>query len=472
MKATKKVIPSFVLAFFLVGAILFCTADVSRAAADESATREELIEQINSLEGDMEELTQRLDEVETKTLVDKVSFGAELRTRFDWFHFDDNDTNHTESVDLLPSNRFRLNMKADVSKNINFTGRLVVYKNWIDDSISTTRDMNRSRVPTDTTVKLERATMDYFFDSIPAALTFGRLPMTDGLPTDLRENTPRKSTYPSMAYDVEGEGIAFSYGLEDLIHLPDSAIRLLYVKLLNRDDGTEVWEDDALEVDDLNVYLAQFESGFPGAMKDCIFIANFIYLPDVASPGDLTDQGLTAVDLPDSLGSMTKITFFVESKRFLGSIVDWFAGVSYVKFKAEDAAIYDTGAPAPFDLYQIGLMNNDGTSDNTGNAINLGLRFNLPFQSLNEPKFGIEYHHGSEYWMGMNFASEDPLRKLSTAGDAWDFYWIQPIDRYFSIRAGHTMVHYDYENPALYYGSPTEVDKDLTNTYVLLDIKF
>ena len=216
MKAIYKIAPLSLVLFFLAAIMSLCMTDVSKASADETATREELMEQINTLEEDIEELNQRLDEVETKTLVDRISFGAELRTRFDWFHFEDKDIDDKDSVNMLPSNRFRLNMKADVSDNIKFTGRLVVYKNWLDDSITTTRDMNRSRVPTDTTVKLERATMDYFFDSIPAALTFGRLPITDGLPTDLRENTPRKSTYPSLAYDVEGEGIALSYGLEDL----------------------------------------------------------------------------------------------------------------------------------------------------------------------------------------------------------------------------------------------------------------
>ena len=204
-------------------------------------------------------------------------------------------------------------------------------------------------------------------------------------------------------------------------------------------------------------------------MEDCLFIANIVYLPDVSSPGDLSGQGLTAVDLPDSLGSMTKATFFFESKRFLGSPVDWFVGYSYMATDAEDGALYDAGAPFPI---TIGLLNDDGTSDRSASAFQLGLRYNLPIECLNEPKLGIEYNRGSKYWMGMNFGSEDPLHKLGVAGNAWDFYYIQPVDRYFTIRVGHTMVEYDYENPALYYGSPTDVDKEITNTYVLLDVKF
>ena len=265
MKVMKEAVQSFVLIFFMIGILSLCTANMVLAQAGGSVAGEDLIDEINTLDRDLQELSERLDEVETKTLIDKISIGAEMRTRFDWYHFEDNDLDDRDSVNLLPSNRFRLNLKADVSENIKFHSRLVVYKNWMDDSMTTTMDMYAARTPTDTTVKAERAYVDYFFKGLPLALTFGRLPFTDGLPTDLKENTTRKSTYPSLAYDVEGDGIALSYGLKDLIHLPDSAARLIYLKMLIRDDDAELWEDDALGIDDQNIYLFQFETGFPGA---------------------------------------------------------------------------------------------------------------------------------------------------------------------------------------------------------------
>ena len=396
-----------------------------------------------------------------------------MRTRFDWFHFDDNDTEQTDSVDQLPSNRFRLNLKADVSENMIFRGRLVVFKNWGDNDIPsypTLSSMNASRTRTDTTVKVERAYVDYFFGGTPLALSFGRLPFTDGLPTDLREDTPRKSTYPSLAYDVEADGIALSYGLEGITTLPSSSAKLIYTRTVN-DNDDQIYMDNALGIEGMDVYLLQFETGFPGAMEGTLFILNYIYVPEMRSP-DLTSLGLTPTSLPESIGSFHKYTFFLESKRFMGSLFDWFLGYSIIKTKADDLAIYDTGAPAPFNEYPVGILNDDGTSDRTGTAFQLGVRANLPFKGLNEPKFGVEYNKGSKYWVGMSMAAEDPLHKLDTRGDAWDIYYIQPFSRYFSARVGYTMIHYDYSGSGSYYGTPLEADQDVTNAYFLIEARF
>ena len=118
------------------------------------------------------------------------------------------------------------------------------------------------------------------------------------------------------------------------------------------------------------------------------------------------------------------------------------------------------------------VLNDDGTSDRTGTAFQLGVRANLPFKGLNEPKFGVEYNKGSKYWVGMSMAAEDPLHKLDTRGDAWDIYYIQPFSRYFSARVGYTMIHYDYSGSGSYYGTPLEADQDVTNAYFLIEARF
>jgi len=57
-------------------------------------------------------------------------------------------------------------------------------------------------------------------------------------------------------------------------------------------------------------------------LKDILFIANVSYMPEFLSI-DLSNSGVMQVDnLPNSLGSVSQITFLLEAKRFLGSNFD------------------------------------------------------------------------------------------------------------------------------------------------------
>jgi Protein of unknown function (DUF3373). len=206
----------------------------------------------------------------------------------------------------------------------------------------------------------------------------------------------------------------------------------------------------------------------------------------------------------DSLGYLYKYTFFIESKEFFGFNFDWFAGLSYLKTHGTSAVQFmlDPGklglpyAPVPArEAYNrfaslspnhaaqlkelqnaptpIGLLNNDGTSDHDAHCIHIGGRFDVPLPISHPPKLGIEYNHGSQYWANFGEASEDPLHKLATRGEAWDLYLLQPVSRYFMLRFGHTVTRNDYDqNLSFYYGEPLAIDHQITNTYLLLDAKF
>jgi len=169
--------------------------------------------------------------------------GAELRTRCDWFNFKeqvDGNKNHDEQVKAHFSNRFRLNLKAQISKNMQFNGRLTMYKNWQDNKYKARAGANSGRDPSDATLRVERAYVDYFFElheKRPMALTFGRLPMANGLPINLRENTPRKAAYPSLAYDITADGIGISFLLKKLTGHKGAAFRLVYLRRNTENDG-------------------------------------------------------------------------------------------------------------------------------------------------------------------------------------------------------------------------------------------
>ena len=511
---------------------------------EKQATDESNQKKLRFMQEDMKELSNILEHVEKRTIMDSISLGGELRTRFDWYEFTGHDINllsgEVESSDIrervrcLPSNRFRIHLKTHITKDLQFHGRLVMHRNWADDDIPQYPDanfLNTARIPTSIDLKVERAYVDYFFNMtkrLPMAFTFGRIPNIDGLPTDLRENTPRKSTYPGLAYDVETDGIGISIFLKHFIKFPNPALRMIFVRKFDDNEKYFLsqklsnkagdYRNDPDAMLPLDIYAAQFETEFPKPLDDSIFIINVIYIPKAPS-SDLRyrselypfyeDNSPLSLEIPDSEGQFFKLTLFFESKDFLNSKIDWFFGLGFIKTYAEGAMRFMFN-PKPLnipgepvlarDAYKtysyliqefpsigplldslknaptpIGLLNNDGVSDREGYGIHMGIRFNVPFlNKLNHPpKLGIEYNYGSRYWYGMNTGSEDPLHKLDCRGAVWDFYYLHSFNKFFSLRSGFTHVSYHYNDGlSFYHGEPQPIDHDVYQSYILVDAKF
>jgi hypothetical protein len=500
-------------------------------------------ETIEIIQEDLEEFVDILDEVEKKSIMDKIDLRAELRTRFDWYDFKGHDTipftseiigiEKHERVHALPTNRLRLNLHASISSWLQFHSRLSMTHIWSDDDYPVYPEMNlvnESRIPSDITLKVERAYADIFFEpyeNLPMALTFGRLPTTDGFPTNLREDSARKSTYPSMAYDIEADGVGLSIDLSHFTGLKNSAYRLVYMrrcedhesfsfgKTLTQKKG--IYRTDDLASSNLGILISQFETLLPGIFHNTLFLLHMVYIPKTP-PQDMRfsddayqfyydSSGFLFVDKPDSIGSGMKMTCYVESNNFLNLHIDAFLGAAYMKTKAKGALKFMIdpsviGLPGPpikardaYETYKhlldqipnyapvleelqtapdaIGLVCNDDHSDKDAYAFHLGGRYQLPIFKVNHPKIGIEYNYGSQYWLGFSEASEDPLHKLSNRGSTWDLYYIQPANRYLTFRLGFTDMHKDYDHGlSFYFGEPNAVDHHIQNIYFLMDARF
>ncbi len=452
----------------------------------ETLEAQETDKEVAEIKDNVSELTSLMSDVERRSLLDRVHFNAEMRTRCDWFSYTQRVprskglfglkkggyTRYKDSVKAQFSNRFRLNMRTELTDNVRFTGRLTMFKRWNSAGVKV-RETSEGRVPSDTAdLTVERAYVDYFFQfhpKLPMALTFGRLPISEGMPTDLKENSKRKSVYPALAWDVTGDGAGLTFMLEELTGLKESAFRLVYYRA-NRDNEDVIYLDNELGVDDLEVFFAQFETKLPGKyLEDIMFVTNFLYLPEF--PGLILNKDggpLVPYDVPDTFGRTWKLTFLAEAKQYLGSNFDWFISFSHSESSAtEDLVKYRVFGLIPTNIGFI-KENNERERGN-GYCIYLGGRYTIPFEALNNPKFGIEYNYGSKYWTNTNKGSEDPLGKLNTRGYAWDFYYIQPINKVLSARLGYTWIR--QEHPALGKEDDHYMNR-VTNTYLLLDAKF
>ncbi len=412
---------------------------------------------------DINDIYDTLDAVETKVLKDKLDIGAELRTRVDFYALHDTyyptgRKKHDLHNDNFWSNRFRLNLEAKITKNLFFHGRLAVYKNWADsDRVTMYADPNRAHVPDDTTLKLDRAYVDWIVPNfpIPLAITFGRQPSTEGPPFEFKENRPRQSTYPALLFDGEADGIVATFGLERFLHIKNCGLRIAYGKGYQSDDDDRIYLDERMGLDDLDVLGIFFEGEIPH-FSGSLFVISYV-------------NGWNFVDNPlgarTNLGDMQLFGVHLQVPNFAVSGLDVFFsyGVNWSD---------PNGKAVMMPFGQAGLLSDDGRDDHTGWAIYTGFRYQLPSKILNGAKIGFEYNHGSKYWFSFTQGSTEIYNKLASRGDVYDFYYIQPFNRYFFFRTGFTYIDYDYTLSGWHLGQPQKTDEELTNFYMLLDVRF
>lgn len=438
---------------------------------------------------DVDEIYDTLDALETKMYSDRINMGGELRTRVDNYKLSDLNPNVDFRVNtadgsfIFPSgddedsnnwtNRFRLNMDANISDSLSFHGRLAVYKNWGDSDITTYttyNDMNRAHWPGTSGVKLDRAYIDWVPDFvIPVSVTVGRHPSTEGPPQEYKENRSRQATYPSLLFDSENDGIVVTLGLERYTGLVDSGWRFAYGKGYHsdNDDSTSFSFFDDTNAGDTNMYATFFETQIPG-VPNSLAVLSYAHLTDLTS-------SFMGVDAPTNLGNMDLYGIHAQASDFMNSgldlFVSWAMNSTDPNGRTHDFGP-DFGLPAGMPGMTMGLLSMDGQEDQTGYGIFAGLRYTLPMVALNMPKIGFEYNHGSQYWMSMTMGSSEMFNKLSTRGNAYELYYIQPVNDNLFFRAGATLIDYEYTNSGSHIGEPRKTDAKLRNYYLLMDVRF
>ena len=406
----------------------------------------------SKLAKDVENIFDTLDKVETKTLKDRINLGAELRTRVDSFKLKDDAT--VDHNDNFWTNRFRLNLDSEIQKNLLFTGRLTGYKNFANQNGEASNDASQAHVPGNSSIKLDRAYVDWIPEGMPfpLALTFGRHPSSEGPPSELKENRLRQSTYPSLLFDGEADGVVATVGLERYLGWKNSGIRFAYGKGYQDSGSTAYLDDGSHPYEDINVYAMFFETEIPG-VRDSLLVLSALEATDI--------NGMGSADINAKLGNMSLYGVHAQANNVADSGFDIFLSTGLNKT--------DPNGNHP---NSFGLLNSDGTTDHTGWAVYTGLRYNIPYKPWNNPKIGFEYNHGSEYWASFTWGPSELYDKLGTRGDAYDFYYIQPFNDNLFGRLGYTHIDYDHGTAMRVFGEPGESNAELDNLYFLLDVRF
>jgi hypothetical protein len=444
-------------------------------------------ERIDQMADDINNIYDTLDQVETKTLKDRINLGAEYRLRYDSYSYKDlivtdyaamTSTVHTtEHDDDNFTNRFRINMDANISKSLKFHARLAAYHAWGDHDqhqlASFYNDGNAVHALGDDGLKVDRFYIDWVPQGfpVPLAITVGRHPSTEGPPVEFKENRTRQSTYPSLIFDGEADGIVATIGLERYIGLQNAGLRLAYGKVYRSDmNTTDVSWLDNDDTKDSDIFAAFFESKIP-FVNNSLMVFSYAHVFDM--PASLVDG--TVMD-GLILGDFDIYGAHFQAADVANSGLDLYVSGSINETNPNDDPLNVA--------FGTSLLTNGDDESHTGWGVVAGLRYTMPIKALNNPKLGFEYNHGSKYHFTMTLGTNELYNKFAVRGNAYELYYIQPVSNNLFFRAGITHVEYDFTGSGQPAWEPIRLDRlvqpdgtvgydtTMDNIYMLMDVRF
>ena len=501
---------------------------MAREMADVQKKLEDLEAKNQAKAEELDELDDRLNKAELHTATDRISLGVELRTRADSLHYNDIQMAPASLVsqffvpvanggfngatlpqiqsamqsmaangmipptekydadnDILWTNKFRLNMKAKVTDQLHFAGRLAAYKVFGDSTgvkvnqgnlNDVTLDGNTSSLPHGDTIHLERAYFNYKkdFGPVPTNFSLGRRPSTDGPPLEYLNYSLEGGSPLATIINWQFDGASFNMGLEGVTGIPGAALKLCYGVGFEGDWGnTYSLSSQQSEVDDVHLF------GFIATLFDNDSTSAVL---NYAHAWDITDgfTGLTVMPFIVTENSDGTFTFEQNSGGYISrlqpstEIGDWDAASLLLRTNLserfdKDIDIFLSGSWSHTDPSQtsenpfykmmgMGLLNSNGQLESRdGYMIYAGVVFPMPWNA----RLGLEYNYGSKYWFNFTGAEDSVVgSKLAVRGHVYEGYWHQPIYRNnFFATLGLRYYDYEYTGSGNPMGEPMKISE-------------
>ena len=416
--------------------------DEMRAAlAAETEKNKALSKNVEALEENVGSLDERS---ESWDLASRFNLNGDFRSRLDFYNAEtifgrdvDNDT--------IWTNRFRLNMRVKATENVEFKGRLAMFKTWGNQSAFANEgnpmfplfDGNVTRSPTGSSaLYVDRAFVNWNnIGGLPAWFSIGRRPTTDGPPSQLRMGMDERLATPMAFMDWPFDGLSLGYGWNWGETVGDSKLRFCYGRGFEAgvDDGVDEVKDmdfagfswDILSKGDRFAYVQSFMAydliNYPN-FQDPIIDANF---GQMSGMGDRTNLGDVWHNSAVYMDKIAGLNYFVSG--------------GWSQTQPDSGGLFnDPFSPA-----------GPNTDEENGYSAYLGVRYDLAAKL----KVGAEFNYGSQYWLAMAPGHDDIYQsKLSTRGQVYEIYtlWDLPTGEALSkyaktfVRLGYQHYEYDY----------------------------
>lgn len=370
--------------------------------------------------------------------------------------------------DTLLTNRLRLNMRVKATEDVEFKGRLAMYKAW---GMQTTPDDigggfpifdgNTTRTPNDSALYVDRAFVNWNnIGGAPVWFSIGRRPTTDGPPAQLRMNNEERIATPVLYMDYPFDGLALGYAYNwGNEALGDGRIRFCYGRGFENGlqyDNDPLWNDDT---DFAGLSWDVFKKG-PRFLNVQSFGAfNLFNYPSFSS--DLVNFGA-----PSVYGNRVN----------LGNV--YHTSAVYMD-KVNNLNYFIAGGWSRTDPNENGMFNDYtsatpiNTESENGYSVYAGLRYDMNNIGL---KVGAEYNYGSQYWVSFSPGHDELyMSKLATRGNAYELYMIydlptgEAISKFAKtfIRLGWQYYDYNYSGYFDWNMKPYDLDSEKNQLQML-----
>ncbi len=434
------------------------------------------LEQMRQQQAQQEEVIAEIDETIYEDRSSRFQWSGDFRTRYDYYSRDrytaatPNNT-VTEKNDTLFTNRLRLNMSVSALENVDFVGRLTMYKAWGMQNTPSDNagffggypaiDGNSSRTPADDKLLVDRAIVNW--NNIGGSnfwLSMGRRPTTDGPPSQLRLNNPSRMATPVSYMDWPFDGATLGYAYDSLFGLVDlpGRIRFCYGRGYEAGLGENTLND----------------TDFAGISWDIYNKNNrFVYLQSYVAM-----EVFNYPDIADA-NALAMIQGMMGPRQNIGDI--YHTSLLYMD-KIQNFNYFINGAWSRTDPNSKGMFNDPiammmggapNTDSENGYSIYVGGRFDIPKSNF---KVGAEYNYGSEYWIGMSPGHDDMYAsKLATRGHVYEIYGIYDLPGKAianlgaaSFRVGYQHYRYNYTGSLDWNMKPYEIDSAADRSMVAM----
>ena len=428
---------------------------------------------------EMQKLDERLTKVEVKTASDNISWGGDIRVRYDNQSWTINPYNQYMGVDpstgmpiVVPvpkqnwsnpdqwSVRLRLKMAAQITQNLKFNGRLSMYKLYGGADVpifngqpnTVASSFNSVRIPTGDVLHVERALLRYDFPTAPFTIAFGRMNSSDGPPLEVKEETERQGTPMALMVNAEVDGVHGDWHM-DSIGLPEGTTFGICAGI-----GYESGFGGGGQVKE-SYTMTPFGMGRINGMKDSTVIG-FIYdMPLLFEAGSTINSARFMLGY-NRFGRMTDIPYgslinfpipgpyaqpspqYVTATNNLGDMDQW--GILWEHTINDKLTYFLSGGyikshpNGMVSQYGFGGLLGNPNGSETGTAYYAGLQY----KPVERVSLGLEFNHGSPNWFTYSPDAGEPSAKLAARGDVWEGYVHYFFNKNFLMKLGYT--YYDY----------------------------
>jgi len=397
------------------------------------------------------------------------------------------ETAETYDNDTLYTNRMRLNMRVKATENVEFKGRLAMYKAWgmqnnpVDytlmggpsflSSAMTGFDGATTRQPSDSVLRVDRAFVNWNnIGGLPMWFSIGRRPTSDGPPAQLRLGADKRMATPVNYMDYPFDGLSLGYAYSDLLGMGGTGrVRFCYGRGFDSgptDNGDGLNDTDFAGINwdvykkgDRFLNIQSFGAFEIFNVPDGMTFTNPLEQAFIAS-GDLQDGNPDVADYANGFLDRENMgNIFHTSAVFM----DKHENLNYFL-----AAGWSRTDPDSQDELGTGLLSSwwdaDYTDNKDGHSIYAGLRLDHDDLGM---KFGLEYNYGSENWLAFAPGHDDMYQsKLATRGHVYEMYMIydlpvgEAISKYGKafMRLGWQHYKYEYTGSGMWLGAPVKID--------------